>query len=632
MTDTKILLVEDEQIVAKFTEKQLSGAGYKVVASAYTGETAIEKVSSLNPDIVLMDIKLVGSMDGIETADHIRKNYQVPVIFLTSLADDESFQRAKIAEPFGYLIKPIDLKELNRVVDMALYKNKIYKELINTRHRFQIATEAAKTIVWELWADENKLIIDSDVPALFDYTEKDLDNINSDQWKYVYEEDKEFVDKTIQDCLDGKSENFEIEHRVYKKDKTVAWLLVRGVLIPSENGGPKRIIGSATDITDRKNYEQALKKSEEKFRNIFESSGIGMALLGPDGQFTKVNNTFCEMLGYKEEEIIGTNFRNITHPGDIDKSLEMVKKLLMDDSLENKSVEKRYLQRKGNIIWALTTISLIRDSDEKPLFFIAQVQDITKRKKFEEQLIKYTEELKLLNVAKDKFFSIISHDLRSPFNSLLGLTEYISHSYDEMTPLEIKNSISNVYNSSKQVYNLILNLLEWSMIQSGRLTVNKSVINLSELGNEIINLYEEGANYKQLKLVNNMDQEILVYADKYMIDTIVRNFVSNSIKFTRPGGQITIKGIINGDNAEVSVTDTGIGINPEDQKNLFRIDEQTRRDGTANEKGTGLGLILCKEFIEKNNGVLWVESEEGKGSRFSFTVPRYLGNLDNLEG
>jgi signal transduction histidine kinase len=128
-----------------------------------------------------------------------------------------------------------------------------------------------------------------------------------------------------------------------------------------------------------------------------------------------------------------------------------------------------------------------------------------------------------------------------------------------------------------------------------------------------------------------MDQDIIVYADKYMIDTIVRNFVSNSIKFTKPGGKITIKGIINGDNAEVSVTDTGIGISPEEQKNLFRIDEQTRRDGTANEKGTGLGLILCKEFIEKNNGVLWVESEEGKGSRFSFTVPRYLGNINNLD-
>ncbi|MGB5531215.1 MAG: PAS domain S-box protein, partial [Ignavibacteriaceae bacterium] len=577
MPDINILLVEDEQIVAKYAEKQLSGAGYNVVATVQTGEEAIEKVNKFYPDIVLMDIKLIGSMDGIETADHIRKNYQIPVIFLTSLADDKSFQRAKTAEPFGYLIKPIDLKELNRAVDIAIYKNKIYKQLIDTRHRFQIATEAAKTRVWELWADENKLILDSDMPALFNYTEKDLADINSDKFRYIHEEDREFVENTIQQCLEGKTESFKIEHRLYKKDGSIGWLLLRGVLVPAENGKPKRIIGSATDITEQKNYEQALKKSEEKFRKIFESSGIGMAILGPDGQFSKVNNTFCEMLGYKEKEIIGNNFRNITHPGDIDKSLEIVKELLTHDTVENKFVEKRYLHKKGEVIWALTTISLIRDADEKPLFFIAQVQNITKRKKFEEQLVKYTEELKLLNAAKDKFFSIISHDLRSPFNSLLGLTEYISHSYDEMTPLEIKSSISNVYNSSKQVYNLILNLLEWSMIQSGQLTVNKSVINLSELGNEVMSLYEEGANFKQLKLINNMEQEILVYADKYMIDTIIRNFVSNSIKFTHPGGQIIIKGIINGDNAEVSVTDTGIGISPENQKNLFRIDEQSRR-------------------------------------------------------
>jgi signal transduction histidine kinase len=325
------------------------------------------------------------------------------------------------------------------------------------------------------------------------------------------------------------------------------------------------------------------------------------------------------------------NFRNITHPGDLDKSLDLIKELITHDEIESKSMEKRYLHKKQDTIWALTTISMIRDGKNKPIFFIAQVQDITKRKKSEEQLIKYTEDLKLLNAAKDKFFSIISHDLRSPFNSLLGLTEYIAHSYDEMTPTEIKNSVANVYNSSKQVYNLILNLLEWSMIQSGRLSVNKSVINLADLGKEIINLYAEGANHKQLKLTNQMNDDIYIYADKYMIDTIVRNFVSNAIKFTKPGGSITIKGIINGDNAEVSVTDTGIGISAEDQNNLFRIDEQTRRDGTANEKGTGLGLLLCKEFTEKNNGVLWVESEEGKGSRFSITVPRYLGNLKNLE-
>jgi PAS domain S-box-containing protein len=631
MKDIKLLIVEDEQIVSKFMEKQLSGAGYVVVDVVTTGEEAIEKVSILKPDIVLMDIKIMGSMDGIETADHIRKHFQVPVIFLTSLSDDESFQRAKKTEPFGYLLKPIDLKEFNRVVEMALYKNKIYKELLDTRQRFQIAGNAAKTRVWELWSEGNKLILDSELTPLFGYSNSDISSIDTDRMKFVHEDDREIVAKTIQNCLEGKSKNFEIEHRVYDINRNIAWISLRGVHVPPENSKPSRIIGSATDITERKNYEEALRKSEEKFRKIFESSGIGIATLAPDGHFTKVNSSFCDILGYNETELVGMNFRNITHPGDIEKSIDLTKELLKNESLEGVSIEKRYLHKSRQIVWALTTISLIRDQNNKVQFFIAQVQDITKRKKFEEQLIKYTEELKLLNAAKDKFFSIISHDLRSPFNSLLGLTEYISQSYDEMTPQDIKSSISSIYNSSKQVYGLILNLLEWSMIQSGRVTVDKSVINLKELGNEIKNLYEETAKQKQLKLSININEEIFVYADKYMIDTIIRNFVSNSIKFTNPGGNIIVKGIINGDNAEVSVTDTGIGINTENQKNLFRIDEQFRRDGTANEKGTGLGLILCKEFIEKNNGVLWVESEEGKGSRFSFTVPRYLGNTQPLE-
>jgi PAS domain S-box-containing protein len=398
-----------------------------------------------------------------------------------------------------------------------------------------------------------------------------------------------------------------------------------GLLFDADNEKPLRLIGTTTDITERKEAEIELQKSEEKFRNVFEGSGIGMAILSLDGKFTKVNTVFCEMLEYKEQELISINFRDVTHPGDIEKSVGLVKDLLKSSARESSLIEKRYLTKKGEIIWALTSVSLLTEFEGKPLYFIVQVQDITKRKKNEEQVLKYAEELKNLNASKDKFFSIISHDLRSPFNSLLGLTEFISHYYDEMNPSEIKSSILNVYNSAQQVYNLILNLLEWSMLQSGRLKVEKGVINLAELGVEIINLYKDAADNKKLELVNNINENILVYADKYMIDTIIRNFVSNSIKFTNSGGKIIIKGVINGDNAEVSVTDTGIGISLENQKNLFRIDEQFRRDGTANEKGTGLGLILCKEFIEKNNGVLWVESEEGKGSRFSFTVPRYLG-------
>ncbi len=631
MNNIKILIAEDEQIVAKNIEKRLTADGYNVVASVSTGEEAIEKARSLSPDIILMDIKLKGKIDGIETADILRRNFQFPVIFLTSYADEETFQRAKSTEPFGYLIKPFENKELNRVVELALYKNKIYQELVETKLRFEIAIKAGNMGVWEFWPTEKKYFSDKNLKALYHFDENELSDNLEDWSALVYMEDRDLMTLTFSNFLKSKGREFKFEHRIYRKDGSVGWVVDHGLLFEADNDKPLRIIGTTTDITERKEAEIELQKSEEKFRNVFEGSGIGMAILGLDGQFTKVNTVFCEMLGYTEQELISVNFRNVTHPGDIEKSIGLVKDLLKSETRESSLVEKRYLTKKKEIIWALTTVSLLTDFEGKALYFIVQVQDITKRKRNEEQLLKYAEELKNLNASKDKFFSIISHDLRSPFNSLLGLTEFLTHSFDEMNPADIKNSIMNIYNSSHQVYNLILNLLEWSMLQSGRLKVEKSVIDLAKLGMEIMKLYKESADNKKLELVNLMNESILIYADKYMIDTIIRNFVSNSIKFTNPGGKIIIKGVINGDNAEVSVTDTGIGINPENQKNLFRIDEQYRRDGTANEKGTGLGLILCKEFAEKNGGVLWVESEEGNGSRFSITVPRFLGNPLNLE-
>lgn len=625
MNNIKILIAEDEQIVAKNIEKRLTADGYQVVASVSTGEDAIEKAKLYSPDIILMDIKLKGNIDGIETADILRRNFQLPVIFLTSYADEETFQRAKSTEPFGYLIKPFDNKELNRVVELALYKNKIYQELLETKMRFEIAIKAGNMGVWEFWPTEKKYFSDNNLKALYHFNPNELTDSLDDWSALVYKDDRELMSSAFNNFLKSKGREFKLEHRIYRKDGSIGWVVDHGLLFEADNEKPLRLIGTTTDITERKEAEIELQKSEEKFRNVFEGSGIGMAILSLDGQFTKVNSVFCEMLEYKEQELISINFRDVTHPGDIEKSVGLVKDLLKSGARESSLIEKRYLTKKGEIIWALTSVSLLTEFESKPLYFIVQVQDITKRKRNEEQVLKYAEELKNLNASKDKFFSIISHDLRSPFNSLLGLTEFISHYYDDMNPSEVKSSILNVYNSAQQVYNLILNLLEWSMLQSGRLKVEKGVINLAELGVEIINLYKDAADNKQLELVNNINENILVYADKYMIDTIIRNFVSNSIKFTNSGGKIIIKGVINGDNAEVSVTDTGIGISIANQKNLFRIDEQFRRDGTANEKGTGLGLILCKEFIEKNNGVLWVESEEGKGSRFSFTVPRYLG-------
>jgi len=618
---TKILIVEDEAIVAKNIEKHLLNAGYKVVGLATKAEELIEKAETKKPDLVLMDIKLKGEMDGIEAANKIRESLRLPVIFLTSYTDEETFQRAKLTDPFGYLIKPFEIKDLKRTVEMALYKNKLNNELLENQKRYEIAVEAGKTGVWEFWINEKKYFSDKNLKALYGFNDDELSDNLEDWSALVYEEDREEMTTIFDKFIKSSEKQFRYEHRIYKKDGSVGWVIDRGILFQPSDKKPLRLIGTTTDITEKKNSELAVIKSEARFRSIFENSGTGMAILELDGSFIQTNPVFRKILGYQENELNEMNFRDITHPGDLDKSVQLTMELLKNETYENRFIEKRYLSRNGDIIWALTNVSLLRDSEGKPLYFIAQVQNITERKKTEDQLIQYADELKILNAAKDKFFSIISHDLRSPFNSLLGITEYISQSYDDLSPTEIRESVKNIYSSSQKLYNLILNLLEWSRLQSGRFEIDKTEIELENLIDEMKNLYTESATAKNISISAEIAENLFILADKYMIETILRNLLSNAIKFTREGGKIKVQAIAKGSFAEIAVIDNGVGITKENLKNLFRIDEQFRRDGTANEKGTGLGLILCKEFVEKNSGTITVESEEGKGSRFSITIP-----------
>lgn len=628
MRDTKILIVEDEVIVARNIEKRLISSGYKVAGIASSAEEAIELAASLKPDLVLMDIKLKGKMDGIDAAKAIRNSYRLPIIYLTSYADEETFQRAKITEPFGYLIKPFELKELNRSVEMALYKNKINNELLENQQRYEIAVYAGKTGVWEFWPNEKKYFSDKNLKALYGFNEDELSD-NLDDWSaLVYEEDRAELDEKFRKFLESSESEFLVEHRINKKDGSIGWVIDRGILFQPDSEKPLRFIGTTTDITESKNAELALVKSEERFRNVFESSGIGMALLGLDGNFTKVNKSFCEMLGYSYNELLEMNMRDINHPGDIDKSMNIKYEMINGKSNGSRNVEKRYLHKSGETIWAIATISLVKDLNDKPHYLIAQIQNITKRKKAEEQLSRYAEELNITNQSKDKFFSIISHDLRSPFNALLGITEYMTQYYKDMSPDEVKDSVNNIYRSSKKLYSLILNLLEWSRLHTGRMEVEKTILNLNEVGKEVVNLLNENASAKKIDLINNINEDINVTADNYMIDTILRNLISNSIKFTKPGGHILLSAVQKGNLAEVSVEDNGIGISEENQEKIFRIDAQYRRDGTANEKGTGLGLILCKEFVDKNNGTIRIESKENEGSKFIFTVPLYYNSLE----
>ena len=442
----------------------------------------------------------------------------------------------------------------------------------------------------------------------------------------IHPDDKELVWGNLKKRMAGLEIASNYQFRCKSKNGKIKTLEVHAQKIEYE--GKPAIQGIVLDITQRIEALKALEESELKFRTIFENSGIGMTIISPKGNFIKVNKSFADLFGYTCKEFDGIKLFDITHPTEIEHSLQLIKNLLQDKGIKTKQIEKKFVKKTGEYFWGLITITPIRDPGGNVSYLVAQLQDITIRRKAESKLSQYADELKNLNTSKDKFFSIISHDLRSPFNALLGISEYTSQFFTELSKDEIKESITDIHSSAKKVYDLMQNLLEWTQIQTGRLEVERSRIDLQELSNNIIELYKESAEHKDVKLVNNISDEIYITADKYMIEAALRNLISNGIKFTHSGGSVTVSSKVNNDFAEISVADTGIGINSDNQDKLFRIDEQFRKDGTANEKGTGLGLILCKEFVEKNGGSISLESKENIGSKFTFTVPLYNNSLE----
>jgi signal transduction histidine kinase len=231
-------------------------------------------------------------------------------------------------------------------------------------------------------------------------------------------------------------------------------------------------------------------------------------------------------------------------------------------------------------------------------------------------------ELKEANSTKDKFFSIVAHDLKNPFNSLLVLSEILLDDYETLTDDERKQFIYQIKFSAKNTYSLLQNLLEWASSQSNKTSTVKENINLADLTSEAVTLLKPIAKNKKIIMNSDVSNEIYAYADRNMVSTVILNLLTNAVKFTPQKGLVEIRSYEKNNHVEIVVTDSGIGISDDNQKKLFRLDEKFQTDGTDKEKGTGLGLVLCKEFIEKNNGEIWVKSKEGEGSRFYFSLPK----------
>lgn len=262
---------------------------------------------------------------------------------------------------------------------------------------------------------------------------------------------------------------------------------------------------------------------------------------------------------------------------------------------------------------------------ERTIELFGKMIDLKKAKKTisqqNEELEEQRQQLRQINASKDKFFSIIAHDLRNPIAGFLNLTDVLSNNFDVFSEKESKEFIDVMNEASKQLYNLLENLLQWSRAQTGSITYEPQFVSVRSMVDDTIDALLINIESKNLKINLKVDEKQVVFVDQNMITTVIRNLLSNAIKFSPENTIITIRSEIDEGKVILSVIDNGIGMSKENIDKLFKIDQHLTTLGTSEEKGSGLGLILCKEFVEKNQGAIWVESTLNKGSEFTFSMP-----------
>jgi len=403
-------------------------------------------------------------------------------------------------------------------------------------------------------------------------------------------------------------------------------------------------VGIVKDITERKKAEQKLQKikekteeSEKKFRELFEKSGDAILIIENE-KFVDCNQATVAMLKYDtKEEFLDTHPSKVSPEMQPDgrKSLEKANKMMETALIKGTHrFEWEHVKNSGEIFPVEVLLTAISNNPEKRIIHTVW-RDITNRKKDEEILKESEQKLRELNATKDKFFSIIAHDLKSPFNTMFGFAELLYENFDDYNPEKQKELISYILRDIKNTYKLLENLLLWSSSQGGKIKFKPEKENLYLLLTETIELLNQTADEKSIIIINEIPENIVINVDKDMLATVIRNLMLNAIKFTPKGGIIEIGCDIipvgtdvpdgtSQQTIQIYVKDTGIGIPYELQETIFDIAEGTSTIGTKGETGTGLGLILCKEFIEKHDGKIWVESEVGKGSKFVFTLPDTL--------
>ncbi|HNI89154.1 MAG TPA: PAS domain S-box protein, partial [Leptospiraceae bacterium] len=402
------------------------------------------------------------------------------------------------------------------------------------------------------------------------------------------------------DSLNLFNSNFERawngERVVYDKHFTInnliVWYEFQFIPVKNEKRNTIGVVLTARDITEKKKAELDLKISEARFHAIFDQAPLGIALIeSKSGKFIQINPKSTEIIGYTEDELLKMDYQRISYPDDLKEDLENMDKLIQG-SIQWFTMEKRLIRKDNRVIWTSLTCVPLKLEEDNFTYHIVIITDITERKMANLQLEDFTESLKKLNATKDKFFSIIAHDLRNPFIGILNLIKVILLNIDKTDKFhENKKYIELIQDSSRSAYDLLENLLHWSRAQTNDIDLFPETIYLKKLVLEVVNLFKGNAAAKNINIEIEISDNVFFFGDEYLTSTIIRNILSNALKYTYRNGRINIFCRDFTDRIEILIQDNGIGISEENLNRLFKIDEKFTESGTPPNTCAGVSVL-----------------------------------------
>lgn len=511
-----------------------------------------------------------------------------------------------------------ELKTFTEITSNILRRRQVESSLLKSESKFREFSDLLPQLIFETDMEGKITFINEFGLNLLGYPGEKLQT-QADIFSFIDPSSKQAIFEGFQNTISG-SEPIPKEYLAVRKDGKTMPILMHAVLY-YENDEPRGIRGTGVDVTELREAQEMLSLERTLLRSLIDNLPDRIYAKDASSRFIICNEALVKRMGRDSaDEIIGKSDMEL-----LDSERAMI---YLDDEqniiktgipLVNK--EETVLYKNGQLRYSLSTKIPLRNSRGEIVGIVGIGRDITERKLLEIEAANKNEQLQKIIADRDKFFSIIAHDLKSPFNYFLGFTELISDQIDSMPQEKIREIASNMRKSAVNLYSLLENLLEWSKMQRGLIDFKPQEFNLLGKTRECVDLINGPANKKNIIISLNVSENLFVTADNHMFDAIIRNLVSNAIKFSNHGGKIVVSGkALNNSVVEISVSDNGIGMDNEIVGNLFIRNDKSRRKGTDAEPSTGLGLLLCKEFVEKHGGKIRVTSETGKGSIFAFTL------------